>query len=140
MKFWDASAVVPLLVPETRSAECAHELADDEGVIVWALTPVETLSSIYRKHRDQRLADAALGQAQRRLESLRSAWNEVRDVELVGPRAERLLAVHALRAADALQLAAALISCDEKPGTLPFVCLDTNLAEAARREGFRILP
>jgi hypothetical protein len=50
------------------------------------------------------------------------------------------LALHDLRAADALQLAAALIACDEQPALLPFVTLDRRLADAARREGFRVLP
>ena len=44
------------------------------------------------------------------------------------------------RAGDALQLAAAVIACDERTGLLPFVTLDDPLAEAARREGFRVLP
>lgn len=44
------------------------------------------------------------------------------------------------RAADALQLAAALIACDEQPSLPPFVALDHRLADAARREGFRVLP
>ena len=44
------------------------------------------------------------------------------------------------RAGDALQLAAAVIACDERTGLLPFVTLDDPLVEAARREGFRVLP
>ncbi|MFY9343542.1 MAG: hypothetical protein WAT39_13685 [Planctomycetota bacterium] len=55
-------------------------------------------------------------------------------------RARRLLANHPLRAADACQLAAALIACRERPDALGFVTLDSRLAEAARREGFTVLP
>ena len=56
-------------------------------------------------------------------------------------RAGRLVAAHPLRAADALQLAAALMWCDDTPSTVtPFVCLDERLRNAARREGFSILP
>jgi hypothetical protein len=58
----------------------------------------------------------------------------------VDRRARRLLAVHPLRAADALHLAAALIACDERSDVLPFVTLDDRLAEAARREGFDVVP
>ncbi len=140
MKFWDTSALVPLLAPEGRSSECTDLLAADRRMIVWALTPVEALSAIHRRHRDKGLSDASLRQAKRRLESLRDAWNEIRDVDLVGRRAERLLGVHAIRAADALQLAAALVGCDERPEEMPFVCLDERLGAAAEREGFRILP
>jgi len=43
-------------------------------------------------------------------------------------------AVHPLRAADALQLAAALVACDERPDVLAFVTLDDRIAEAASTE------
>lgn len=46
--------------------------------------------------------------------------------------------LHPLRAADALQLAAALVLSDFEPRTLPFVTLDDRLASAARREGFEV--
>ena len=52
--------------------------------------------------------------------------------------AQRMLRVHALRAADALQLAAALLASDEEPAGLEVVTLDSRLADAARREGFRV--
>jgi hypothetical protein len=55
-------------------------------------------------------------------------------------RAGRLLATHPLRAGDALQLAAALVWCREAPHETPFVCLDARLRDAARAEGFAILP
>jgi predicted nucleic acid-binding protein len=55
-------------------------------------------------------------------------------------RAKRLLAVHALRAADALQIGAALAAAYDDPVGWEFVCLDERLAEAARREGFAVVP
>jgi hypothetical protein len=54
----------------------------------------------------------------------------------VRERAERLLRVHPLRAADALQLAAALLVFGDKPRGRSFVTLDDALLQAARREGF----
>jgi uncharacterized protein len=51
-----------------------------------------------------------------------------------------VLATHALRAAEALQVAAALTWCDESPRGERFVCLDERLKQAARREGFDVLP
>jgi hypothetical protein len=62
------------------------------------------------------------------------------NVTAVAARAKRLLAVHPLRATDALQLAAALVAADEQPATRPFVTLDHALVEIARREGFEVLP
>ena len=48
----------------------------------------------------------------------------------------RLLRAHALRAADGLQLAAALVASEHQPGAWQFICLDNRLATAAEREGF----
>jgi uncharacterized protein len=45
--------------------------------------------------------------------------------------------VHPLRAADALQLAAAVVAAERDPPSLEFVSLDDRLLEAASREGFR---
>jgi hypothetical protein len=47
--------------------------------------------------------------------------------------------VHPLRAADSLQLAAAIIAAEREPTTLEFVSLDDRLGEAASREGFRVV-
>ena len=140
MRFWDASAVVPLLTAEERSQDCTALLEADPVVIVWALTPVEALSALHRKRRDGELGDDGLESAGRRLEGIRTGWAEVQELELVRRRAERLLATHALRAADALQLAAALVVCGEDPRAMPFVGLDGNLNTAAKREGFELLP
>jgi uncharacterized protein len=57
----------------------------------------------------------------------------------VKARAKRLLGVHSLRAADALQLAAALTPVYDDPLGHSFVCLDARLSEA-RREGFTLFP
>ena len=44
----------------------------------------------------------------------------------------------ALRAADALQLAAALVWAKQLPRKRLFVCFDGRLAEAAGKEGFTV--
>lgn len=140
MRFWDSSAIVPLIAPEKESGKCCRALSNDPELVVWALTPVEVLSAVHRKRRDKAFDAGVVANALERLDSLRTAWNEVIDLELVRARAERLLAVHAIRAADAMQLAAALLACNEQPKRIGFVGLDERLNDAADREGFRILP
>ncbi len=54
-------------------------------------------------------------------------------------RAERALGVHALGAADAMQLAAALVVVGHRPKRRPLVVAEPRLAEAARREGFNVI-
>jgi len=107
---------------------------------VWALTPVEVLSAIHRRARTGELDREGYDASQQRLDVLRAGWDEIQDIEVVRARAERILAVHRLRAADALQLAAALTASVERPRDVELVSLDRRLDEAARREGFTVLP
>ncbi len=140
MRFWDASAVVPLLVAETSTPALRALMLEDAQMAVWALTPLEVLSALWRRRRLAELELRAQASAEEALLELEAAWSTVADVAHVVRRARRLLTAHPLRAADAAQLAAALLACDEHPDLLPFVTLDERLAEAARREGFAVLP
>ena len=138
--FWDSSALVPLLLPEDRSAALTALLADDKEVTVWWATPLECQSAIHRRHRAAPLLPAALTRAADRLRALVELADTVSPTDEVRRRAARLVAVHPLRAADALQLAAALIWCEEQPHTEGFVSLDDRLRDAARSEGFDVKP
>lgn len=140
MRFWDASAVVPLIVAETATSALRALMIQDPQMAVWALTPLEVLSALWRRRRLAELEVRAQASAEQALLGLEASWSTVADVAHVDRRARRLLATHPLRAADAAQLAAALLACDENPEWLPFVTLDERLAEAARREGFAVLP
>jgi uncharacterized protein len=138
--FWDSSAVVPCLVPEARSGALATLLRSDPEPALWWASPVECQSALYRQHRDGGLAVTLLDEALARLGGLVEGADFVAPGTRVRDRAGRLLAAHPLRAGDALQLAAALVWCAEAPQGDRFVCLDDRLREAARREGFAILP
>ena len=138
MKFWDSSAILPLLLDERTSASVAS-IYDDERQIVWCLTEVEAVSALARRER-QGGETSDVERARTTLKILSERWEEVTSVESVRTRAIRLLGTHGLRAADALQLAAALVFCDEQTESLAFVCLDDRLSEAARKERFPVLP
>jgi predicted nucleic acid-binding protein len=139
MRFWDASALLPLLVQEPRTQAMVALLRDDPAAAVWWLTPVECWSALARLEREQRLTEEQVAQAAGLLDESTRRWTEVPPIERVRDQASRLLRVHPLRAADALQLAAALVLSDFDPRTLPLVTLDDRLASAARREGFTVL-
>jgi predicted nucleic acid-binding protein len=136
VKFWDSSAIVPLLVSEATTETMQAVAADDPSMLVWWATPVECVSAISRLERDGSLTTDGTGVALQRLDALAEAWNEIQPVEAARIAARRVLRVHALRAADALQLAAALIAAERNPGSLELVTLDDRLLDAARREGF----
>ena len=138
MRFWDTSAIVPLLLEEHNSQLCRSWLAEDREVMVWFFSQTESISAIRRKCRIGELDDASADVAVERLRLLSDAWTEIEGWYRVRERAHRLLTLHDLRAADALQLAAALVASQERPHLLSFVCLDQRLSTAARREGFRV--
>jgi predicted nucleic acid-binding protein len=140
VRFWDSSALVPLLVEESSSAAIRALLGDDPAVVVWQLAGTEVTSALWRRRRADEIDEVVRLLAGAGLAVLEGLWTAVEDTPLVDRRARRLLALHPLRAADALHLAAALIACDERTKMLPFVTLDDRLADAARREGFRVLP
>ena len=140
MRFWDSSAVVPLLLEEPGSGTVRSLLREDAAMVAWRLAGTEVVSALWRRRRADELDEAARRFAEQGLALLESRWTSVEDAAHVDRRARRLLAAHPLRAADALQLAAALVACDERSDVLPFVTLDDRLAEAARREGFVVVP
>lgn len=108
-------------------------------MVVWTLTRVELLSALARRRREEPKSAPRLLAARRSLLRAWERWSEVTAVEVVRRHAERVVEEHPLRAADALQIGAALVAAEEDPRRLPFVTFDRNLAEAAEREGFPVL-
>jgi hypothetical protein len=140
MRFWDSSAIVPLCLTEPTSKQIRKILREDEDIVVWWATRIECLSAFERRRREGILHAEAAWNAKKVLLSLAAGWSEVLPSELVRRRTERLLATHALRAADAFQLAAALVWAEEAPEALDVISFDQNLREGALKEGFTVFP
>jgi len=136
MRFWDASAIVPLLMTEAATKALQGRAGTDPAMLVWWATEVECASAIARLERDGALDAAAVNEAFDRLRRLGEGWHEVEPSDAVRETAVRFLRVHPLRAADALQLAAAFVAAERRPSSLEIVTLDERLAAAARKEGF----
>lgn len=137
MKFWDSSAVVPLILDEESSARMKELFFHDRELIFAWLTPVEVSSAIARRARE-RPGEAGRQRAERRLDSIATFALEIDEVHNVALRARALLHRHPLKASDATQLASALIAIDAL-GPMPFVTLDGQLATAARNEGLIVI-
>ena len=137
MRYWDASALVPLVVAEPQSARVRGWLAEDDGIVTWAWTRSEIVSAIERRVREGSLTRSHRRDTLDRFEAFSQSWDEVSDLLAVRTRACALLARHPLRAADAGQLAAALLVQEQLGGGLAFVCLDERLSLAAERESLR---
>jgi uncharacterized protein len=139
LKFWDSSAVLPLVVAEASTRQMQTIAETDPVMSVWWVTEIECVSALARLEREGALSADATETALKRLDTLAETWNEVQTVVALRGVARRLLRVHILRAAAALQLAAANILAEGQPRSLEIVTLDRQLAAAARREGFSVL-
>ena len=70
---------------------------------------------------------------------LSRGWSEILPSEDLRDLAMQLFDQYALRAADSLQLAAALVWCGQRPAKRNFICGDWRLSEAAEALGFSVL-
>ena len=139
MRYWDTSAMVPLLVHQAASAAAMLELAMDPSIVTWWGSRVECASAMARLEREGLLSGPAADAVRSRYRLLSERWHEIEASEPLRRVALRLLRTHPLRSADALQLAAAVVASEGNPGSLAFVTLDERLAQAADREGFRVI-
>lgn len=139
MRFWDSSALVPLLISEETSESLEALFQDDEGVMVWWGAEVECASAVARLERMGQLTPAETSEVFQQLQEVARVWHLIDPVETIRASAKRFLRVHDLRAADALQLAAAFLAAEGRPASLEVVCLDDRLVTASRREGFKVI-
>ena len=139
MRYWDASALVPLVVAEPDSELVRTWLSEDDQIVTWAWSRTEITSAIERRARDGSLSRHQRREALRRFEAFAESWDEVTELLAVRSRANALLARHPLRAADAGQLGAALLIQEQLAGALTFVCLDHRLSTAAELESLRVM-
>lgn len=138
MKYWDTSAIVPLLLPQSPRDALLDLLRQDPVMLVWWATAVECTSAVARREHKRALGVEDTSTILERLRDLAAGWQEVAPSDSVRTTAQRLLRVHPLRAGDSLQLAAAIVAAEHEPATLEFVSLDARLNEAASREGFPV--
>lgn len=140
MKYWDSSALVALHVEQVSTVALRDLLAADPVVVVWTLSDVEIRSALARLSSEGALRISDMRTATAKVEGFWMGVHVVSAVDAVKARAKRLLGTHSLKAADALQLAAALTSVRHNPAGREFVCLAQRLADAAGRGGFTVLP
>jgi predicted nucleic acid-binding protein len=138
MAFWDASAIVPLCCSQAATSRCRKLLRGVGRMVVWWGTLIEARSAFARLMRDGSLTDADRLKAMRLLSQLRPSWDEIQPSESVRAIAEELPDRYGVRALDAMQLAAALVWCRERPNRRSFICFDERLSSAAAAVGFTV--
>jgi predicted nucleic acid-binding protein len=139
VRFWDSSAIVPLMLAEPATTRVRRWLREDPTVAIWTFTRVEVLSALARRRRAAPAMRRQIATARREFLEAWPRWFEVTHADAVRRLAERLVETHPIRAADALQIGAALVVVENEPESLEFVTLDERQAEAAEREGLRVL-
>ena len=133
--FWDTSALVPL---------CAHQgitprvvaLYRNYGMVVWWATPVEIASALRRLVRMKQLTPDDWVTSRRLALGLAESWCMVQPSNALRSNAAQLVERYDLKAADAMQLAAALDWCEGSPRGEVFLTADQKLREAAVLSGF----
>jgi hypothetical protein len=136
--FWDSSALIPLCVQE-RTSNKVKTLAKQFPPVVWWATTVEIHSAIARLHRSGELDNAGRQAALNRLSVLSRGWREILPSDKLRDQAAVLLDTYSLRAADSLQLASAMIWCQQRTARRRFVSSDLRLCHAAGQAGFEIV-
>jgi uncharacterized protein len=139
MRFWDSSALVPLILVEPRSADVERLLREDEHIVTATIAPLEVTSALWRRKHQNELDAAEIHEAESLFAMISENWRSLAQTADVIDRAVDLLSRHRLRTLDALQLATALTFAGDDR-SLPFVTLDSRLSTAARAEGFATLP
>lgn len=133
--FWDASALVPLCIRQhnTPQAIAFYKLYSP---VVWWTTPVEIASALARLLRMNQISPVDWRAARTLALRLAETWSVIQPIEAVRTRSWQLVEQYDLRAADALQLAAALEWCQGAPRGRFFLAADERLLQAALLAGF----
>lgn len=138
--FWDTSAIVALCARQATTLTAQRFVRQYPKMRAWWGATVEARSAFARLLQGKELNDREFHYALNQLETLRQSWVEVAPGDRLREIAETLPDKYGLRAMDALQLAAALVWCKEKPRKRPFICFDIRLAIAAEKAGFTVYP
>lgn len=134
--FFDTSAIVPLCVAQQSSQKARQVYRGfTRQVVAWTAL-IEASGAIYRAVRLGGLTELNAKRAFGRLAQFEKRWTEIIASDRVRHTAITMLSSYDLRAADAVQLASALVWCKDKPRNRSFVCFDQKLAIAARAVGF----
>jgi predicted nucleic acid-binding protein len=138
VKFWDSSAIVPLVIQQALSKFSLKLLKSDPVQLVSFTTYCEVYSALSRLEREGFLPADRFATSEQQLNRLAKAWHVVTFSAAVESETKRLLRIHSIKCADAFQLASAINCCDRDFEAFSFVTFDQKLGITATREGFRV--
>jgi len=135
VRFWDSSVLVPLVTDEPMTDALTTLFADDSDILVSFITPTEVTAAMWRK---AGVNDDLRQRSEKRYAVLERHWAVTTEYETALTESLRVVQRHRLRAGDAIQLACAILAAPDR--AVAFVTLDGDLRDAARQEGFTVLP
>jgi predicted nucleic acid-binding protein len=133
--FWDASALVPLCVGQSTTNRAAIFYKKYEAVIWWA-TPLEISSALARLLRMKQVDPQDWLKCRQLATDLIDSCFVIQPSDVLLSQAMQLVETYDLRAADALQLSAALQWSEGAPQARIFLTSDQRLRDAAALRGF----
>jgi predicted nucleic acid-binding protein len=133
--FWDTSALVPLCIRQNVTHQVIA-LYRNYDVVVWWATPVEIASALARLVRMSQIDARDCAKARKLAQTLSDSWSVIQPSDALRTKAVQLVERYDLRAADSLQLSAALEWCEDKPQGRAFLAADQKLRDAALLSGF----
>jgi predicted nucleic acid-binding protein len=133
--FWDTSALVPLCVRQGITPSVVS-LYKRYQAVVWWTTPVEIASALARLLRSREISSSDWAKARQVAVALADEWSVIQPSNALRANAAQLVDRYDMRAADALQLAAALEWCEDVPQGKVFLAADQKLQDAAVLSGF----
>ncbi len=135
--YLDTSALVKMYVEEVGSADVRNKSGQAEGIATSRIAYAEARAALARKYREGGLSGSDYRLV---VEELDQDWANYFAVEVsdsLVKSAGRLAEKYALRGADAIHLASAVILAKEVGRSLMFACFDGQLSSAARKERLR---
>ena len=136
--YWDTSALLPLLCRDSFSARSRELLRRYSTIVTWWGTSVEIHAAFFRMQKEGRMKADDVQHGLQLFADFRLRWREILPVEKVRVLAEDSCRRYDIRSADSMQLAAALVWCNEQPRGRNFICFDRRLSDAARAAGFLV--
>ena len=141
MRFYlDTSALVKLYVEEEGSHTIRAEVAAARTVATSLIVFIEARAAFALRRREGQLSS---GDYRRTIREFDADWGRYLALDvtvILIRRAAALAETHALRAYDAIHLAAAKVLHERLAEPVSFASWDSNLLAAARREGLKLVP
>ncbi len=138
MAFWDSSAIVPLSVNEKSSRLARNLWRQFAKNFVWSESVVEVSSAFARLEREGKINKPTRLKLENRLLFVEAQWVKIETTSRIIEIGRTFPALYGLKAMDCLQLAAALVWCNEYPKNRNFIAGDGKLLKAAESAGFTI--